>query len=132
MKIENKSKGGYKMRANSIEQAWNMANNIIKGDYEKDYNRSQKAGYDIYVSNSGKEWISDLGNRLEVNREDGTSVNIWVEEPKNYAITFYNCENKKVGVDVFTESNSEEVKKAFKECYRHALYKILSVVELPE
>ena len=32
-------------------------------------------------------WISDLGNRLEVNLPDGKSVNIWIQAPAEATIT---------------------------------------------
>jgi hypothetical protein len=69
------------MKAASVKEAWNIADGIISGDYIHDGYRSQRAGYDVYVSTNGSgEYISDLGNRLEVNKADGTSVNIWIEE----------------------------------------------------
>ena len=32
-------------------------------------------------------WISDLGNRLEVNLPDGKSVNIWIQAPAEATTT---------------------------------------------
>jgi len=69
------------MKATNIKEAWSIADSIISGDYLQDGLRSQRAGYDIYVSTNGsQEFICDLGSRLEVNKADGTSVNIWIEE----------------------------------------------------
>lgn len=69
------------MKITSTKEAWSIADSIISGDYIHDNNRSQRAGYDIYISTNGSgEWISDLGTRLEVNKADGTSINIWIEQ----------------------------------------------------
>lgn len=69
---------------NSRESAWLAADQIFPSDYMHDSECSRRAGYDIYWSTRPGclAWISDLGNRLEVNLEDGSSVNIWIEEPK--------------------------------------------------
>ena len=66
----------------STEEAWSVANEIIPCDYLHDSDRSRRAGYDIYFSTSDSviAWISDLGDRLEVNLPDGSSVNVWIEE----------------------------------------------------
>lgn len=71
------------MKANSIQEAWNMANEIFPTDYEKDEESSQRAGYPIYRSTAeGRhyDYICDLNDRLEVNLADGNrSINIWIE-----------------------------------------------------
>ncbi len=48
---------------------------------------SERAGYPIYYSTASdvNAWISDLGNRLEVNLPDGKSVNIWIQAPAEAA-----------------------------------------------
>ena len=51
---------------------------------------------------------------------------------KNWAVTFYNKETKKVKVDMFTDANEAQARRSFRECYRHGDYVILSVVEVPE
>lgn len=73
------------MKATSVKEAWEIADKIFPTDYEKDEASSQRAGYPIYVSTSegNDSWISDLGNRLELNiwKGDGLeSANIWIEE----------------------------------------------------
>lgn len=70
------------MTVNTIEQAWNKANELMPCDYMHDSARSKNAGYDIYFSTcAGKVcWISDLGDRLVVNLPNGESVNIWIED----------------------------------------------------
>jgi len=68
------------MKATNVKEVWSIADSIISGDYIQDGLRSQRAGYDIYVSTNGsQEFICDLGSRLEVNKAEGTSVNIWIE-----------------------------------------------------
>ena len=51
---------------------------------------------------------------------------------KSYAVVFQNMETKKVGMDIFTEKSEGAARSAFRECYRHAMYNILSVTEIPE
>ena len=72
---------------NSVKAAWSKANEIIPCDYMHDSDRSRRAGYDIYFSTSDSiiAWISDLGNRLEVNLPNGESVNVWIEEEEETA-----------------------------------------------
>lgn len=69
------------MKARSIEEAWSMANEIFNTDYMKDDAASTNAGYPVYWSTAEgvNAWISDLGDRLEVN-QNGKSINIWIEE----------------------------------------------------
>lgn len=69
------------MKVTSIKDAWAEANKIFPTDYEHDASRSERAGYPIYYSTAAgvNAWISDLGNRLEVNLPDGKSVDIWIE-----------------------------------------------------
>ena len=74
------------MKVRSKNEAWNKANVIFPTDYIKDEVRSKKAGYDIYYSTvqSVHAWISDLGDRLEVNLETGETINIWIEEEPRF------------------------------------------------
>lgn len=71
------------MKANTIQEAWNMANKIFPTDYEKDEASSQRAGYPIYRSTAEGhhyDYICDLNDRLEVNLSTGKTVNIWIQE----------------------------------------------------
>ena len=54
------------------------------------------------------------------------------KDGKDYIVLFMNMETGKVGIDTFTEANEREARCAFRECYRHAVYKILATVEKPE
>lgn len=71
------------MKAESIQKAWDMANEIFPTDYEKDEESSLKAGYPIYRSTADgryHNYICDLNDRLELNLEDGNrTINIWIE-----------------------------------------------------
>lgn len=73
------------MTVKNRQAAWAEANRLFPTDYEKNDRASKRAGYDIYDSTSegNDSWISDLGNRLELNiwGDNGVeSTNIWIEE----------------------------------------------------
>ncbi len=73
------------MKVKSKQEAWSKADTIFTTDYMKDEVKSSRAGYDIYYSTAAgvNAWISDLGDRLEVNLETGETVSIWIEaEPQ--------------------------------------------------
>ena len=72
------------MTVNSREAAWKAANELFPTDYEQDSIATRNAGYPVYWSTlpGCNAWISDLGCRLEVNLENGQSINIWIEEEK--------------------------------------------------
>ena len=66
----------------STAEAWNKANEIFPTDYERDNQRSERAGYPVYSSAAEGHWydyICDLDDRLELNLSNGDTVNIWVE-----------------------------------------------------
>ena len=75
------------MTVTSIRDAWAEVQKIFPTYYEHDVSRSERAGYPIYYSTASdvNAWISDLGNRLEVNLPDGKSVNIWIQAPAEAA-----------------------------------------------
>ena len=80
------------MTVKSIQEAWEEVNKIYPYDYVKNETATKKAGYPIYCSTSSihqNNWISDLGNRLEVVFEDGRLVNIWIndEECHHFEVT---------------------------------------------
>ena len=70
------------MKVQSRDDAWRLAARLFPTDYVKDERGSKNAGYPIYQSTAeGRNcWISDLGNRLELNYDNGKSENIWIEE----------------------------------------------------
>ena len=75
------------MKVKSKQEAWREADIIFPTDYMKDNIRSNRAGYDIYYSTAAgvDAWISDLGDRLEVNMENGEAVNIWIDDEPQFA-----------------------------------------------
>lgn len=83
------------MTVTSIRNAWAEANKIFPTDYEYDASRSERAGYPIYHSTAAgvNVWISDLGNRLEVNLPDGKSVDIWIQSTAEAAATSNSTED---------------------------------------
>ena len=72
------------MTVTSKKAAWDEVNKIFPTDYEMNAAESERAGYSIFRSTAEgvNAWISDLGDRLEVNLPDGKTVNVWIEEPK--------------------------------------------------
>ena len=72
------------MTAKNFQEAWEAAAAIMPTDFEHDSARSAAAGYPVYYSTAFavEAWISDLGDRLEVNLPNGKSINIWIEEEK--------------------------------------------------
>lgn len=67
------------MRAKNMNEAWTMAAEIFPTDYTKDDESSSRAGYPIYRSTSRNYcYICELGDRLEINLNDGRTINIWI------------------------------------------------------
>ena len=75
------------MKVKTKEEAWNKADMIFPTDYAKDEVRSSRAGYTVYYSTAEGvvAWISDLGDRLEINLENGETVNIWIDEEPEFS-----------------------------------------------
>lgn len=71
------------MKVASRKEAWRLADKMFPTDYMKDERASLAAGYDIYWSTAEgmNAWISDLGDRLELNIDHET-FNLWIEEPE--------------------------------------------------
>jgi len=83
------------MTVTSIRDALAEVQKIFPTRYEHDANRSERAGYPIYYSTASdvNAWISDLGNRLEVNLPDGKSVDIWIQSPVEATATSNSTED---------------------------------------
>lgn len=63
----------------SYGDAWETVKGLIDGKpYAHDDEKSKKAGYHIYTFNGG--WVSDLGDRLEVNYENGCTYSVRIED----------------------------------------------------
>ena len=70
-----------KITVENYEQAWVKAAEILGCSFYYDKVASEGAGYPVHKGDSVATcWISDLGNRLEVNKADFTTVNVWIEE----------------------------------------------------
>lgn len=104
------------MKVTSIKDAWAEANKIFPTDYEHDTSRSERAGYPIYYSTAAgvNAWISDLGNRLEVNLPDGKSVNIWIQAPAEAATSASTKDTEDSG-----SATKEERRETAKRIQRH-------------
>ena len=107
------------MTVTSIKEAWEEANKIFPTDYEHDASRSERAGYPIYYSTAAgvNAWISDLGNRLEVNLQDGKSVGIWIQAPAEAATS-----NSTEGTEDTGSATKEERSETAKRIQRLTYY----------
>lgn len=118
------------MTVKNINEAWQKVNEIFPTDYNEDVAASERAGYKIYRSSINHyDYICDLGDRLEVNLYDGTTVNIWVENEAEEVeevktVESEARENKKVVTVCFdfgsvaTVSVTLHEGKTFEECLR--------------
>lgn len=88
------------LKASSTAEAFEMANKLIDGDYMQDARRTERAGYDIYSATSG-EYICDLGDRLEVNKNDGRSINIWIEKNRDTTVDVLSVPAKQIDEKAF-------------------------------
>lgn len=59
----------------STAHAWAIADELFPGDYARDDNSSERAGYPIYraTSEDSRAYICDLNTGLEINYDDGSS-----------------------------------------------------------
>lgn len=74
-----------KITVKTHDEAIAVARTMLEGQlFMKDNERSERAGYPIYVSEKDYEWVSDLGDRLEVN-QGAESMNIWIDPYKGIA-----------------------------------------------
>ena len=67
--------------AYNVRQAWEIANAIFPTDYAECPGSRERAGYPIYRSTAEGhyyDYICDLGDRLEVNLSNGSTVNVWI------------------------------------------------------
>lgn len=62
----------------STAHAWAIVDELFPGDYTRDDNSSERAGYPIYraTSEDSRAYICDLGNGLEINYDDGSSQRV--------------------------------------------------------
>lgn len=124
------------MTVNNTYKAWQAANEIFPTDYIKDEAASTRAGYDIYKSTAANvpAWISDLGNRLEVNLPNGKSVNIWIVEDEKPAMRQHKQESElkaiaenisqEIVIRTYNNGNSEDTRRKSTEEEKRIIYKI--------
>lgn len=69
-----------RIEVKNAQEAWDMANKISPGDYDKDEESSRNAGYPIYRNSvEFYDYICDLGDHLEINLKAGNkTINIWI------------------------------------------------------
>lgn len=65
----------------STAHAWAIVDELFPGDYTRDDNSSERAGYPIYraTSENSRAYICDLNSCLEVNYDDGRSQRIYID-----------------------------------------------------
>lgn len=80
MKIYDCTTEAETITAASTRHAWEIAGEILGADYSEDTASTARAGYPIHRSTAegNRGYICDLGDRLEVNLQDGSSRNIWI------------------------------------------------------
>lgn len=72
------------MRVKTYGEAWDAVMEITKSGMRLDKDSTERAGYKIYRNEEEYyEYVCDLGDRLELNRADGTTINIWYGEEQN-------------------------------------------------
>ena len=60
--------------------AWKLLTILTKNEYVYDSFRSGRAGYPVFYGidiDKPNEYVCDLGDRIEVNYNDGVTQNIW-------------------------------------------------------
>lgn len=68
-----------KITVTKKEKAFEIARTMLDGaDFYQDMDRTERAGHPIYATEKSYEWVSDLGDRLEVN-QNADSMNIWID-----------------------------------------------------
>ena len=73
----------------SKSQAWKKIKELSDDVFNLDAASSDKAKYNVYRSlNNPETWISELGDRFELNTPNGTK-NIWIDPRSAYTYTEY-------------------------------------------
>ena len=112
----NNTKGAINMNATVLtrERAWQLADELIPTDYQKDEAASKRAGYPIYKTTSTDErfagfHISDLNTRLEVNMGNET-VMIWIKEDAFEIVVKGLRENEKASLKEVVDKEIRRIK----------------------
>lgn len=102
---------------NSVSAAWAKVNEVFPTDYNKDENSSARAGYPVFRSSvEYYNYICDLGDRLEVNLENGETVNIWIDatEETEAAAEMPEKENSEEYIEIMlTAQNNNAIPRCF-------------------
>lgn len=75
------------MTVDTLQEAWNIACKNFPTDFELDKVSTKNAGYNVYRSTAEGhhyDYICELGDRLELNLSDGTTINIWIDKYEEY------------------------------------------------
>lgn len=74
-----------KITVRTKEKAFEIARTMLDGQcLTQSAERTERAGYPIWETEKNYEWVSDLGDRLEVNQH-ADSVNIWIDPTNGVA-----------------------------------------------
>lgn len=69
------------MKVKTYGDAWTVVKEMTNTAMVLDNESSERAGYKVYRSeNEYYEYVCDLGDKLELNKADGSTVNIWYGE----------------------------------------------------
>ena len=75
------------MKVDTLQDAWNAACKEFPTDFELDTLATKNAGYNVYRSTAEGhyyDYICELGDRLELNLSDGTTINIWIDKYEDF------------------------------------------------
>lgn len=80
-KTKTKQKKHESKTAWSTAHAWAIVDELFPGDYTRDDNSSERAGYPIYraTTEGSRAYICDLNSGLEINYDDGSSQRIYID-----------------------------------------------------
>lgn len=66
------------MKATTMLKAWEVAHTMID-NLQYDIERTERGSGKTWSKSETNATVIDLGDRLEVNKEDGETINIWIE-----------------------------------------------------
>lgn len=102
------------MKVCSVEDAWGVVNLIFPTDYEKDEDSTKRAGYPIYRSTAEERYycyICNLNTRLEINLDNGKTVNVWIAtEAENTETKRKELSNAEIAIDFINQLINERIK----------------------
>lgn len=64
--------------ATDMNEAWEIVHHL-GGYFKLDRESTQRAGYSVFRHEElYYQYVCDLGNRLELNMENGDTINVWI------------------------------------------------------